>query len=424
MEFWQGFLGLSGLAAVFLLWPTFFSQHRLRSYFGDDERGEANTVVFRDHLKDLEETHSRGEIEVVEFQTLKIDLEKTLVSENAEFRSESELPIVASFRSRLPVIALSVLLPLIALVIYFQIGAYSDWNIYLQSQQLMLEQDPEPEQKKRVQLIENLQSRLESKPDNAQNWYLLAVTATQNGDYEESVRAYRTVLNLQPNSPRIMAELAQALFLRAGNTITPEIREFARQALEQDANMPTALGLAGIDAFQSGRYEEAIRYWQKAVTLLDPRSSGSQVFSNGIASAKAALAQQEPNANGTDKGAGSSASVKVEVSLSKKLFKLAEPPSDSDVVFVYARAWQGPKMPLAIQKITVADLPLKVRLDDSMSMAQGMDLTSFPQVELVARISKNGSAIPQSGDWQATAGPIILADQSKAVSLVIEEQLP
>lgn len=423
MEFWQGFLVLSALAVIFLLWPTFFSQLRLRSYVGEDERGEANTVVFRDHLKDLEETHSRGEIEATEFKSLKSDLEKTLVTENAEFRSDSETPIISNFRSRLPVIGLSLALPLLALVVYFQVGAHADWDIYLKSKQLMSEPDAKAQVSMRSVLIHDLQSRLESKPDNTQNWYLLAVTAMQQGDFEESVRAYRTLLEIEPRSPRVMAELAQALFLRAGNTITPEIREFTRQALEQDGSMPTALGLAGIDAFQSGRYEDAITFWQKAVKLLDPHSSGSQVFSSGIASAKAALSQQGIEVEGV----GSEAavlSVEVKVALSKSLSESEKKPSPDDVVFIYARAWQGPKMPLAIKKLSVMDLPTKVKLDESMSMAAGMDLASFPQVELVARISRNGSAVPQSGDWQVTAGPIVVADQSKAVSLVIEDQLP
>ncbi|MFT5082987.1 MAG: cytochrome c-type biogenesis protein CcmH, partial [Lentisphaeria bacterium] len=92
--------------------------------------------------------------------------------------------------------------------------------------------------------------------------------------------------------------------------------------------------------------------------------------------------------------------------------------------FIYARAWQGPKMPLAIRKIKVSELPVTVTLDKSMSMAQGMDLGSFPQVEVVARISSTGSAISKAGDWQASFGPVLVASHSKKIALSIAEQLP
>ena len=81
-------------------------------------------------------------------------------------------------------------------------------------------------------------------------------------------------------------------------------------------------------------------------------------------------------------------------------------------------------MPLAIQKVTVDQLPIKVELTEEMSMAQGMTLSSFSQVELVARVSQAGSAVPQSGDWEATFGPITPAEQKEPAVLVISEQIP
>lgn len=423
MEFWQGFLGLSVLASFFLLWPTLFTKAKLRASVGDDERGEANARVFQDHLEDLEATRDRGEIEAQEFTSLKSDLEKTFVSENEAFRSESEQPIVASFRSRIPVIVLVFTVPLVALLVYYQIGAKADWQIHELSQSLMLEQDADKLSQGRAELISKLQNRLDKKPGNAQNWYLLATVAMHQGVYDESVRAYRKLLELEPSSARVMAELAQALFLRAGNTITPEVRNFTQQALSLDSGMPTALGLAGIDAFQSGEYEQAITHWQKAVHMLDPQSVSSQVFAQGIASAKLALEQQGKDVPEDTNKVENGVSVAVRVSIDKSILNNGDI-DPSDTVFIYARAWQGPKMPLAIHRILVSELPKKVTLDNSMSMAQGMDMSSFPQIEIVARVSKTGSAVGQAGDWQATAGPVILGDQKKPVKLTIKEQIP
>lgn len=420
IAFWQGFVALSVLAALFIVWPTVFVRREKKSELLNDAHGKANKDVYAEHLKELEETHSRGEIEAAQLKLLVKDLENTLVADSAAANLESDRPIIASFRSRLPVLALAVALPLCALVIYHTVGAKTDWEIY----NLAMERAHATEQQQHIslgeELISKLQDRLESRPDNSQNWYLLASVASEVGDHDEAVRAYRRVLEIEPDAPQVMAELAQALFLRAGNTITPEVSKNTQMALQLNPRMPTALGLAGIEAFQSGAFQTAIDHWQLAVSQLDPKSSASIALSGAIARAKTALEKSGSASPKEKPKAVEGPAIRVSVTYDKTLIK-ARP---EDQVFVYARAWQGPKMPLAIRKLKVSDLPIRIELNKSMSMASGMDLGSFPQVEVVARITGSGSAIPQSGDWQASSGPIILAEHTGTVSLKIAEQIP
>jgi len=417
IAFWHGFLVLSLLAAGFVLWPTIFVKREKKSELLSDARGKANQDVYKDHLRDLEDTHARGEIEAAELKLLQRDLEKTLIAESAA-DSGSEKPIIASFRSRLPVIALVVALPLLALLVYELVGARVDWKIYNLAKERAHSTNVEQHNALSEQLISLLQDRLKGHPHNSQSWYLLASVASDMGDYDEAVRAYRRVLELEPNAPQVMAELAQALFLRAGNTITPEVSRNTQMALQLNPRMPTALGLAGIEAFQEGAYETAIEHWRLAVSQLDPESQASRALTSGIERAQEAMEKSGGDSKKQEAAAGPV--IKVSVSFDEKLVS-ADP---EDQVFVYARAWQGPKMPLAIRKLKVADLPIQIELDQSMSMAPGMDLASFPQVELVARITGSGSAIPQSGDWQVAVGPIIVAEQNSTVSLKIAEQIP
>jgi len=385
-----------------------------------DAQGEANQDVFRDHIKDLEETHSRGEIEPSELAALKVDLEQTLIAESEALATGSERPIIASFKSRILVICLVIALPLGALLVYGMVGGKADWEIYQLALQRGHADAVEERNRLSEELIGRLQDRLKSKPGNSQNWYLLATVASELSDFDEAVRAYRRVLEIESNAPQVMAELAQALFLRAGNTITPEVSENTQMALQLNPRMPTALGLAGIEAFQSGAYQTAIEHWSLAVSQLDPASPASVALSSGIASAQAALTKSGGAKKSASKKSVEGPNIKVSVSFDEGSVT-AKP---DDQVFIYARAWQGAKMPLAIRKITVADLPIRVVLDKSTAMAPGMDLGSFPQVEIVARITGSGSAIPQSGDWQASAGPIIVAEQSGTVALKITEQIP
>jgi len=417
MEFWQVYLAINLLAAVFIVWPTIFVAKRQKKDLRDNDQTESNVEVFHNHIHELEQTMVRGEIDKNELSLLKRDLEKTLVEENGMAGDDSDRPVVSSFKSRIPVLSLVFALPILSLALYSYLGSKQDWEIY----QLAKERLEAPAEKSLLltqEMIRTLQDRVAEKPANTQNWYLLASTAVEQGLFDEGVRAYRKLLELEPDAPAVKAELAQAIFLRAGNTITPEVKMHTQEALSVAPNMPTALGLAGIDAYQSGDYSTAVGYWQKALAQLDPASAAAQALSGGIARAQVAISK-----SGGTKASGkkepAALSLKVKVSLDKSVVV-----DGNDAVFVYARAWQGPRMPLAIQKLKVSDLPASISLDQSMSMAQGMDLTSFPQVEVVARVSSTGSAISKPGDWQASFGPVIVASQSTPVVLKIDKQIP
>ncbi|MFL0799269.1 MAG: c-type cytochrome biogenesis protein CcmI [Agarilytica sp.] len=416
MEFWQFFLLVNILAAIFVVWPTVFLAKKYRQQLRSNARTDSNEDVYQDHVLELEQTLVRGEIDADELAGLKRDLEKTMVEENHMDGDMSDRPIISSFKSRIPVLTLVFLLPIFSMFLYSILGAKKDWDIY-QLATTRVHAPAEDVVELTDELMEALQSRVKDKPDNAQNWYLLASTAIEQGSFEEAVRAYRQVLEIEPNAPTIKAELAQALFLRAGNTITPEVRKHANEVLAVAPNMPTALGLAGIDAYRSGEYQTAIEHWKKALVQLDPDSDAAQALTGGIARSTIALSKsgEQPTAD-EEKGL----SVTVKVSLAKK----AAGVNKTDTVFVYARAFQGPPMPLAIQKVTVAELPITLTLDNSMSMMQGMDLAAFPQIEVIARVSSSGSATPQPGDWQAKQGPIIVSSQKAPIKLKISEQIP
>jgi len=415
MHFWQAYLLINLLAAVFVVWPTIFVARRDKQELRASARAEKNSEVYKDHVKDLEKTLVRGEIDQGELEGLKKDLEQTMVEENTMAADESERPIISSFKSRIPVLTLVFALPIFSLAVYMSIGAKKDWEIYRMAT-ARTQVSPDESKKVSTELILALQDRVKEKPENAQNWYLLAATAVEEGLYEEGVRAFRSVLTIQPNAPKARAELAQALFLRAGNTITPEVRQHTQEALQVSPNMPTALGLAGIDAYQSGEYQIAMDYWQKALVQLDPTSTAAQALTGGIARARLAVSE---TGDAISKKTAAGLALSIKVSLDKKNVD-ARP---EDAVFVYARAWQGPKMPLAIKKIKVADLPADVTLDETMSMTPGMNLGSFSQVEIVARISSSGSAISQPGDWQASFGPVIVTGQKDPITIKISEKI-
>lgn len=414
MGFWQGFILFSLLAMFFVLWPTLvgFVRERKSPHQHSGAQDGARP-------EELEKTRVMTESDTDKVESSAQNLAQTHRQDEAVTLSSGEKSVLGGFRSRLPIIAIAVLMPFMAIFMYWQLGAKDDWKIHQLSTSYSNATTTEEAKEAASALVRALQARLISSPENVGNWYLLASMSAATGSYDESVRAYRQLRELESGSPFVIAELAQALFLRAGNIITPEIRDLTQLSLSLNPNMTTALGLGGIDAYQTGNYQQAITYWQRAVKLLDPSSSASKALSQGIARAKIALGTSSSGKTDTKKEQAAAAiDVKVEIDSAKLSLK------GDETVFVYARAWQGAKVPLAIKRFSLKELPDKVVLDSSSAMAQGMDITSVSQLEIVARISSSGLATPQSGDWIATAGPVFLNSQKGPVSLKVTEQIP
>ena len=104
------------------------------------------------------------------------------------------------------------------------------------------------------------------------------------------------------------------------------------------------------------------------------------------------------------------------ISLAPALLAKAAP---EDTVFIFARALQGSKAPLAILRRQVKDLPLEVTLDDSTAMSPALRLSTQTQVVIGARVSKSGQAMPQPGDLQGLSPTVVVG--ARGVQLVIAD---
>ncbi len=286
--------------------------------------------------------------------------------------------------------------------------------------------------------MSDLEARLLKDPDNVQYRYLLARNATDLQEYPTAINAYRAILAVD-ESPLVMGELAQLLFVVAGNRVTPDAEMLIDKTLAVDPNSHVALGLDGIRHYQNEQYDKAISQWEKAIKLLGPQSAGAQSLAAGVLRARGLLAEQGgakgPITNGGKGDAQSAAAqhnqakpagdAQVAPALSLQL-KVALASgieiNPEHAVFIYARAWQGAPMPLAIARLQVKDLPAEIELNEAMAMAPGMSIATFAQLELVARVSASGQAVPQPGDWEVSLGPIA-NDSQEQHQLTIERQL-
>ena len=266
-------------------------------------------------------------------------------------------------------------------------------------------------------MVDKLATRMKDRPDDVEGWTMLARSYTVLGRFGEALPAYRRAADLQPKNPGLLADFADAVAATKGSANNPESLLLVERALAVDPTHPKALALAGTAAFDRGDYSGAIARWQEIADRLPADSAlGKQVQASIVEARELAAAGAPPPTTATTAtparapapapvpiAAASAPGLSGTVTLDAALAAKASP---ADTVFVFARAASGSRMPLAVQRAKVADLPLAFKLDDSMAMAPGTTLSSARQVILGARISKSGNAVPQAGDLSGEVAPV------------------
>lgn len=262
------------------------------------------------------------------------------------------------------------------------------------------------------ELIKKLATAMAQKPDDLAGWTLLARTYAVLQRFPEASKAYARASALAPNDAQLLADHADVLAMLQGQKLAGEPARLVIRALQIDPKNLKALALAGGAAYEAGQYPQAVEYWTLARQMSPPGTPFSDNLDRSLADARASLQGGSPAATGTTDvatapagtstangaspaTAATSAHVAGQVSLSPALAAQAAP---TDTVFIFARAAEGPRMPLAILRRTVADLPISFTLDDAMAMAPAMKLSNFPVVVVGARVSKSGNALPSPGD--------------------------
>ena len=271
-------------------------------------------------------------------------------------------------------------------------------------------------------MVEKLAARMKERPDDVEGWIMLARSYTVLGRFADAVPAYRRAVELQPRNASLLADYADTVAATKRTADNPESIALIERALAIDPGHPKALALAGTVDYDRGDYARAIDRWQLILERVSPESELGQQITGSIADARARLGGAAPPAAASTAGAGSTQAatglaapaVSGMVTLDPALAAKAAP---GDTVFVFARAASGGKMPLAVQRAKVADLPLRFKLDDSMAMAPGMTVSSAKQVIVVARISKSGQATPSPGDLAGEAAPVAPGAANVAVRI-------
>ncbi|WP_313370731.1 c-type cytochrome biogenesis protein CcmI [Achromobacter animicus] len=301
---------------------------------------------------------------------------------------------------------LTVAVPVAAVLLYGQLGNPRA------AATIAMAQTPEPHAQEAdndmALAINALVQRLRASPDDADGWYMLGRSYETLGRYNDAIAAYQQVLRLVPGQPVVLADLADALLsARQGQPDEDSIAAVA-QALQAEPDQPKALALAGMMALRRGDAAEALTHWERLQRLLPADSEAARQIQTNIAQARAmatggaggaSVAGSTPAASATPAAPPATLSAPARIAGQARIADtLRDQVAPNDTVFILARPMEGSRMPVAILKLQVADLPRAFVLDDSTSMSPDATLSKAGKVRVEIRVSRSGNAAAQAGD--------------------------
>ncbi|MBU1225360.1 MAG: c-type cytochrome biogenesis protein CcmI [Gammaproteobacteria bacterium] len=394
---------------------------------GEDDRtsrAQANVLIFRDQLKELDADMANGTIGAEQHAAGRRELEKRALEDT--LAAVNDVAPVQPGMGRWAPVALAVLIPAAAVGLYLKIGAPGAIAPQAAAPQAMAESaGPHSTSFDAIRaMAEQLAARLKDNPDDGAGWAMLARSYNVLGRFPEAADAYARAAKLLPPDAQLLADHADALAMSQGQKLDGEPLAILQRALKIDPANFKALALMGTAAFDRKDYKGAIDYWEKVIRTAPADSEFTQSLQASLEEARALAegrippaalpalmpAAMEAAAPTAANGGQISGQVNVAPVLAAKV-------SSGDTLFIFARAEKGPRMPLAILSLKAGELPARFSLDDSNAMAQGMNLSAFPSVTVVARISKSGNASAQSGDLEGSVGPVKPGTQNLQINI-------
>lgn len=233
--------------------------------------------------------------------------------------------------------------------------------------------------------VQALQDALKRDPQRADGWALLGRSQAELGNVSAAADAFARAAALAPDDPGVLVEAAQARAQAdAGKQFDDTAMAWLQQARAQAPDAERASWLLGIALRQRGKNAEAADVWSGLLPRLEP----------GAAQALLQVRVQLPALNN------------------------AEWPASTQV-FVLARAVGGPPMPVAARKLPLSGFPDTVGLGDGDSPMPTAPLSAHREVEVLARISRTGSANRSEDDLQSVPVKVSLPHQG-----VVELRFP
>lgn len=407
-------------ALAFVLIPLLRAPATQRANLSDDA---SNAAIFRAQKREIESEFAQSLIGEAERDRALRELEMRVVAEIADAPANAATHSNSGSRRTLIVaVVAAIAFPITAVLVYASLGTPQVISGGVGASVAAAPNAPQPNannpgsteppmsDKQILAMVDALAQKMEQNPGDVKGWTLLARSQNALGRYADAAKAYERAITLEPKNAQLYADYADAAVMAQEGKFEGKPYALISQALKLDPVNMKALALAGTAEMRMGNKDASLKHWEKIKTLVAKDSDDYREVESIIAEVKtgappprAPTATAPPSAPAPAAAASANASVTGQIILSPELTSKVAP---SDTLFVFARAMNGPKMPLAVMRVPAPkSWPFKFELNDSMAMAPGMNLSAFPEVTIEARISKSGGAQPLAGDLAGQSAP-------------------
>ena len=399
-DFWIAASALLLVALAFLLLPIL----RGRRAQAEEDRTALNVALYEERLAELTAQHAAGTLSDAQLEAGRADAARELLEDT----ENSDSPKIAKLGRSVPLIA-AVLVPLVGYGLYMHWGA---------SDKVQMARQFSEQPRTVEEMTAHLEQAVKEQPDSAEAWYFLGRTYMNQERPADAAKAFARVVELAGRQPELLGQWAQAQYFAGDRQWSEQLQALTDEALQVDPQELTSLGLLGIAAYEEGRYQDAVRFWEQLVAALPENDPSREAIRGGIERARQQVDGGSGNAAAGEAPAAAStqaAALQIQVQLDPKV---AETVSPEDSVFVFARAVNGPPVPLAAKRLTVGDLPATVTLSDADAMVPSLKISSVEQVTVMARVSRTGDAT--KGEWMGQSEALETRGDKNAVRLTID----
>ncbi len=428
--FWISVAALTIAAILFIVLPI-LRYKKVEEVSSD----ELNIEIIKQQLKELDADMEAGELEEEQYTASRHDLEKALL---ADLNPGSTTKTSELKSGRWAMYVIPVLIVAAALATYNKIGV-PDIIPRLSDRASMTQQQRPSQNQAQPQgagqsagsmedLVVKLAKRMENEPENIEGWKMLGRSYISLGRIQEALQTYEKALNLDKQDVDLLMGYATTLAMSRDNQFQGMPAELINMAYQIEPGNPNVLWLKGNIHYQAGEFLQAINIWEQVMAKLQPGSEEAMTVAEYLKDARSKLpagtvipaapqASAAPTSTTTtEAGKGSAAeAIQVTVTLDPALQSKIQ---GDEILFVFARALNGPRVPLAVVRKTAKDLPITLVMDDSMAMAPQFSLSKYPQVVVEARITKSGKPSASSGDFEGKVSPV-KPGQTETIQVII-----
>ncbi|MFT6787642.1 MAG: cytochrome c-type biogenesis protein CcmI [Pseudoalteromonas rhizosphaerae] len=422
---WVSFALLTLLAVAFVALP-FLSKERIQSltYNANSEL----IAIYHQRLGELANDLANQRIDQANHDESVIELKRRLLNELSPEKS-----LMSKGNNRIFALTGSAFLIAFTAIFYTATGSQQqlqNWhsamdNLPAYGERAVMQKGEPLTQNELQAFALGLRTKLDQSGDDQVAWMLLGRVAMSLNEYDMAQQSFDKVLRLDPDNMPVLISYSQVLLLEGSEVNMTRAAGMLSKVLKDDPTNLDAISLLALIAYERHDWLQAKSAFEVLLNSMDEQDSRYGMIAQRITEIEQNISaentqQQVQQSSDEDNNAVQTSAIKITVNLAPQF---TDKLPTQGTLFVFAKAANGPPMPLAVVKLTDYSFPIEVQLSDSNAMVAGLTLSSVDKIILTARISKDASVMPSTGELEGRSD-VLERSQTKAYDLLINELIP